>query len=54
MDTNVMTVNNTIHVRFACSGTVFCDMALTPQQAADLSHKLIQKRDDYYSPKKIK
>lgn len=52
MDTNVMTVNDTVHVRFAYSGAAFCDMALTPKQAADLSHKIITALDNYYKPKK--
>lgn len=49
MDTNVFVINNTVHVRFAKSGVAFCDMALTPEQAADLSHKLIISLDKHYS-----
>lgn len=49
MDTNVFVVNNTVHVRFAYSGAAFCDMALTPEQAADLSLKLVQSLDKHYS-----
>ena len=54
MDTSVITVNGTVHVRFAYSGAAFCDMALTPRQAADLSHKLITALDNYYKPRNKK
>lgn len=52
MDTNVMMVNDTVHVRFAHSGVAFCDMALTPTQAADLSHEIIKKLAAYYDSQK--
>ncbi|MBP3776735.1 MAG: hypothetical protein J6I37_07095 [Prevotella sp.] len=54
MATNVFVIDNTVHVRFAQAGVSFCDMVLTPEQAADLSHQLIDKLDMYYSPKKKK
>ncbi len=48
MDTNVMMVNNTLHVRFAHSGVAFCDVCLTPEEAADLSHNILIKLSEYY------
>lgn len=54
MDTNVMMVNNTVHVRFAHSGVAFCDMCLTPEQAADLSLKLIDSLYGFYNNQKEK
>lgn len=52
MDTNVMMVNDTVHVRFAHSGVAFCDVCLTPEEAADLSHNILIKLSDYYKQKK--
>lgn len=54
MDTNVMMVNDTLHVRFAHSGVAFCDMCLTPEQAADLSLKLIDSLYRFYNNQKEK
>ena len=54
MDTNVMMVNNTVHVRFAHSGVAFCNMCLTPEQAADLSHDIIKALKTYYRDQKKK
>lgn len=54
MDTNVMMVNNTLHVRFAHSGVAFCDVCLTPEEAAGLSHKLIDSLDKFYNNQKKK
>lgn len=54
MDTNVMMVNNTLHVRFAHSGVVFCDVCLTPEEAADLSFKIIDSLDRFYNNQKEK
>ena len=54
MDTNVMMVNNTVHVRFAHSGVAFCDMVLTPGEAADLSHDIIKELKTYYRDQKKK
>ena len=48
MDSNVMMVNNTVHVRFAHSGVAFCDVCLTPEEAADLSHNILIKLSEYY------
>jgi hypothetical protein len=44
-----MIVHDTVHVRFAGHGVVFCDMCLTPEQAADLSQKIIISLDMYYN-----
>lgn len=54
MDTNVMMVNNTLHVRFAHSGVAFCDVCLTPEEAADLSHDIIKELKTYYRDQKKK
>lgn len=62
MDTNVFIVegnvkikqpdNTAVHVRFAEAGVAFCDVVLTPEQAADLSHEIIIALSRYY--KRIK
>lgn len=47
-----MMVNNTVHVSFAHSGVAFCDVCLTPEEAADLSLNILIKLSDYYKQKK--
>ena len=54
MSTNVFIAQDKVHVRFAHSGVAFCDMCLTPEQAADLSFKLIDSLDRFYNKQKEK
>ncbi len=49
MNTNVFVAQDKVHVRFAHSGVVFCDLCHTPEQAADLSHNIINSLVKYYN-----
>lgn len=47
METKVNIFGKKVHVRFTGLGMMFCDMALSPEQAATLAHQLIDTLDTY-------